>query len=332
MKIIVTGATGFLGKYIVRELVQHNHQVIAIGRNQAVLEQLKSEMVEILAIDLLNEKALAEQLPKADVIIHAAALSTVYGKRKDFIDNNVEVTKHLYTLAKQKGISRFVFVSSPSVYTARTDRYNIREEDVDTSNRLNYYIESKLLAEHYLMKQADDTVEVIITRPRGLFGIGDTSIFPRLREANQKFGLPLLKKQGESLIVDVTCVENVAYALRLCAEKDGINKEIFNITNGEPVSFQKMMTTVFQGVGETPRFIYRNPKVLYNIAWLIEKVYYTFHFKKEPPITPYTVCTLAYSQTLNIEKAKRLLGYKPIITIDEGIEQYVEHIKEKKGK
>lgn len=330
MKIIVTGATGFLGRYVIRELRSHGHDVIAVGRNKEVLSRLQSEGYETCEVDLRTQSSIEKMLPSADVLIHAAALSTVYGKREDFIAHNTNATKYLFETAQKKGIKRFVFVSSPSIYADRKDRFNIKEDEYDVNNKLNFYIESKIAAENYLLAQEKTKIEIVIMRPRGLFGVGDTSIFPRLLEANKKIGLPLFKQKGTSLIVDITCVENVAYALRLCTEKEGIDREVFNITNGEPVAFEQLMIRVFEGIGEEPRFKYRNPNSFYQIAKGIEGFYQRFNIQAEPPLTRYTVCTLAYSQTLCIDKAKQLLGYKPIMTVDEGVEKYIQSLKEER--
>jgi len=106
----------------------------------------------------------------------------VWGRRQDFIDTNVTGTMRLIEAARRQGVRRFVYVSSPSIYAGRMHRTDIREEDYDPTNKLNYYIESKLMAERQLAQVQG--IEVVIVRPRGLFGVGDTSIIPRLIKAN----------------------------------------------------------------------------------------------------------------------------------------------------
>ena len=217
-------------------------------------------------------------------------------------------------------MKRLVFVSSPSIYAGKCDRLNIRETDCDASNCLNYYIESKILAEKVLREQRG--VPCVIIRPRGLFGIGDGSIIPRLIKANRRSGIPLFR--GGHNLVDITCVENAALALRLAIESEAAAGEVYNITNGEPREFRAILEELFRELGEKPRYLRLPLGLLYGVACLAERIYRLFRLNGEPPFTRYTICTLGYSQTLNIEKAEWELGYRPIISLSAGIRKYAK--------
>lgn len=317
-RILVTGPYGFLGKYVIDELISNGYEVVAFGRNREKMEELKRDGVDICIGDFCNLDDDLRATKDIDCVLHCGALSTVWGRRQDFIDTNVTGTMRLVEACRKNGVKRFVYVSSPSVYSGKQDRLNIKEEDYDPENKLNYYIESKIMAENQL-KQITDLPWVIV-RPRGLFGVGDTSIIPRLIKVNSKIGLPLFNR-GENL-VDITCVENVALALRLSMESDKVIGNTYNITNGEPQGFKQILERLFTQIGVKPRYLYINIKVIYAISCLLEFVYKTFHIYKEPTMTRYNVCTLGYSQTLDISKAKRDMNYKPKMTLNEGIEHY----------
>lgn len=319
-RILVTGAYGFLGKYVIDELVKNNYKVLAFGRNKTKMQQLKKKNVDIFIGDFCNKNDALKATENVDYVIHCGALSTVWGKREDFINTNVNGTMNLVEGCRKNKVKRFVYVSSPSIYAGKMDRTNIKENDYDENNKLNYYIESKILAEKELDKNRD--VNWVIIRPRGLFGIGDTSIIPRLIRVNSKIGLPLFNK-GKNY-VDMTCVENVAYALRLCLESEKAVGNIYNITNGEPQCFKDLLEELFDKLGVKPKYMFININVIYFISCLIELFYKTFRIYKEPMLTKYNVCTLGYSQTLDITKAKKDLKYKPIITLSEGIEKYAK--------
>lgn len=332
-KIIVTGATGFLGQYVIQELVAQHYDVIAVGRNKAQLDFLEEEYtITPLMLDLNHRSEVFRLWPKeVSACLHCAALSTVYGPYEDFYEANVAVTKNVIEASIAKQVKRLVFVSSPSIYAKCKDDFNIKE--VDLTNKafdppyLNNYIQTKIEAER-LLHHYQEEIELVIVRPRGLFGIGDTSIFPRLMAVNQKIGIPLFRN-GQGNIMDLTCVENVAYALRLCVEANGINGCIFNITNDEPISFKRLIDRIFQLLGEEIHYRQFNEQFIYKIAHLLEKFHYLFKLKKEPLLTRYTVSILAYSQTLDIRFAKEKLGYQPIMTIDEGIQKYITDYKMK---
>ena len=159
-------------------------------------------------------------------------------------------------------------------------------------------------------------------RPRGLFGIGDTSILPRVINLSQKIGIPLIG-DGRQLM-DMTCVENVALAIRLAIEAPEAKGEVYNITNGEPRAFRDLLEESLTGLGYPIKYRKIPASLLSGIASSLEFIYKTLNLKGEPPLTRYTYYLLRYSQTLDISKAEKDLGYHPKISISEGIEQYVQ--------
>ena len=327
-RVLVTGATGFLGKYLVEELINNGYEVVAQGRKENILNNLKEQYkVNILKCSLNEIKNIDMNI---DCVIHTAALSTVWGKWQDFYDSNVLGTENVIKFCLKNNVRRLIYVSSPSVYSAKFDRFNIKEEDFDKNNKLNFYIKSKILAENLINKIDNQKLETVIIRPRGLFGIGDTSLVPRLINANSKIGIPLFN-DGKN-VVDITCVENVAYSLRLAMEKEEANGNIYNITNGDPTEFKNILDKLFTELGERANYRKMNINLMYFVASVIELFYKLFRIYKEPMITKYTIATLGYSQSLNIEKAKKDLDYNPKITLEEGIKKYAEHERKKNNR
>ena len=318
--VLVTGATGFLGKYVVDELVEHGYQVRAFGRNSKVGRSLENSSVSFFQGDLTKADDVLEACKGMDLVVHAGALSTVWGPWEDFYQANVLGTKYVLEACRQIGIKRLVYVSSPSIYAAPRDQLGIKESDAPEENNLNNYIRSKLASEK-LFKDYPD-VPSIILRPRGLFGIGDTSILPRVINLSQKLGIPLIG-DGRQLM-DMTCVENVALAIRLAIEAPEAKGTIYNITNGEPRAFRDLLEESLTGLGYPIKYRKIPAFLLSVIATSLEFLYKTLNLKGEPALTRYTYYLLRYSQTLDISKAEKELGYHPKISISEGIEQYVK--------
>ena len=125
--------------------------------------------------------------------------------------------------------------------------------------------------------------------------------------------------------MDMTCVENVALAIRLALEAKEAHGQVYNITNGEPKTFKYLIETTLKGLGEPIRYRKIPAGLVASAAYSLEGVYRLFHLKTEPPLTRYTYYLLRYSQTLDIQKAQTELGYYPKMTIEEGIDNYVQH-------
>lgn len=317
--VLVTGATGFLGEYLVRRLVKE-YQVLALGRNREKGRQLTAYGARFCQGDFTDRESCAPYFEGVDYVIHAGALSTVWGKWEDFYQTNVVGTHLVAGLCLANGVKRLVYISSPSVYTGREDQYHIREDQAPRQNDLNDYIRSKLMAERVIRRWNRKGLETVILRPRGLIGIGDTSLVPRLLGANKKTGVPLFR-DGRNL-VDITCVENVALACELAMKAQGASGRVFNITNGEPMAFGRILEQFLAAIGEKPRYLRLPFGVVYAVAEGLEWVYRTFRLSGEPPLTRYTVCTLGYAQTMDIRQAKEILSYEPEKTLAESIREY----------
>ena len=139
MKVLVTGATGFLGKYVVKELVTEGYFVRAFGRNEAVGQSLVSDQVEFFKGDLSSKQAVEEACKGVEMVVHAGALSTVWGPWESFYQANVLGTQHVLEACRTNKIRRLVYVSSPSIYAAPKDQIDIKEEDAPAENHLNNY-------------------------------------------------------------------------------------------------------------------------------------------------------------------------------------------------
>lgn len=312
---LVTGASGFLGGYVVTELREHGFRVIATGRNAAALPTGGPTIVGDL-------DALASTDAPADVVVHCAGLSTPWGRWADFEHANVTGTDRVLSYARRNGVRRIVHVSSPSIYAAARHATNLTENQVDPRNRLNGYIRSKIAAEQLLhrARQQPGAPEIVILRPRGIIGAGDTSLVPRLLEVHERIGIPLF--DGGRALIDLTAVQNVAAGLRLAAETPGIDGETFNLTNGDPRTFRDLLEELFTLLGRTPRYRTLPARPLYAVAGLLETLSALLPPRPEPPLTRYTLSTIAYSQTLDISKARTLLGYAPQVSLDESLASY----------
>ncbi|RHW34664.1 NAD-dependent epimerase/dehydratase family protein [Lysinibacillus yapensis] len=322
--IAVTGATGFLGQHVVKRLVSEGFQVTALGRNQAIGDAFPKE-VKFVKVSLEDRDGISRAMKNQDYVIHCAALSSVWGNYADFYNANVVGTQNLVDAALFSNVKRFVHVSTPSIYFNLHERtkINLKEDNILPAPAINYYAETKRIAEEVVDEAFKKGLPAITIRPRALFGPGDNAIIPRLIKANEKSGIPFIN--GGKVLTDITYVENVVDALFLClsSEMPTLGRK-YNITNGEPMYLGDILEKVFLVLNETMRKREIKYERILCIASMLEKTHRLFGIKKEPIITPYTVTVLSHSQTLNIDAAKTELGYQPRISIDEGINRFAE--------
>ncbi|KTR24488.1 NAD-dependent epimerase/dehydratase family protein [Curtobacterium citreum] len=313
-RVLVTGASGFVGGHVVRTLREHGYRVTAAGRRAAALPE-----GDVFVGDL-DDLGRAE-VP-ADVVVHCAALSSPWGRWAEFEHTNVTGTAQVLRYARRVGARRIVHVSSPGIYAAPRDRLAIREDQVDPSRPMNHYIRSKLHAEALLRAAVGgrDGPEIVVLRPRGVIGAGDTGLVPRLLRVHERVGVPLLR--GGRGLVDLTAVENVAHAVRLAVEVPGAAGLAFNVTNGDPRPFVDLLDQLLAGLGLDPRHRSLPARPVAALAGALEAVCAVLPGHPEPPVTRYTVSTITHSQTLDISRARSVLGYAPQVSLDDALASY----------
>ncbi len=317
-KIVVTGATGFLGKKLVYTLKAMNLNPVALGRNQSIGNQFINDGIPFLSLDLTDKEKTISAFTDAEYVINCAGLSSVWGAQSEFTKANVVAVKNVIEGCQINGIKRLIHISTPSLYFDYSDRYDLTEESPLPSRFVNNYAQSKKEGEVLIQEAHYMGLPTVILRPRGIFGPGDTAIFPRILTAMKKNKLPLIE-QGRALM-DITYVDNVVDSIILAMESENIEGQIYNITNGEPRTFINLLQ-MLSGKLEIPL---RTKNISFRSAYysslLIESLYRAFRIKKEPPITCYGVGLVSKSMTFDIRKAQKELGYAPKISIEKGMD------------
>ncbi|KTD58064.1 3-beta hydroxysteroid dehydrogenase/isomerase [Legionella sainthelensi] len=322
MICVVTGATGCLGMNLTKRLVEEGHEVIALGRNEQLGKIITQLGAQFIAMDLADNAKLKNTALNAQTIFHCAALSSPWGRYKDFYEANVTGTQHIIDATPDN--ARLVHVSSPSIYFNFREQYNIKEDMALPPKPANYYVKTKLLAEAVVDKAYQEkNLNVITLRPRAIFGPYDRAIFPRLLKNEKKGFLPIIG-DGKN-VIDITYVENVVESLLLAARADQqFCGKKYNITNNEPQTLLNILTQLFHALQKpfTPKFIPYSVAKIY--AGCMEKAFSLPFITKEPRLTQYSAAVLSLGQTLNIDAAQKDLGYQPKINIAQGIEHFAQ--------
>ena len=326
MKSLITGATGFLGGALAHRLHSMGWDVTALGRNASRLDQLESEGMRVLQLDLKDKSAISTACKDQEIVFHCAALPSPWGNFEAFYQANVIGTRNVIRGCEEHKVKRLVHVSTPSLYFGYSSRINVKETDA-LPEPVSNYAATKILAEQELDQAFANGLATIAIRPRALFGPGDTVIFPRLIPRLQSGRLPILG-DGEN-IVDLTYIENVVDALLLCAESPAntLGKK-YNISNGEPVKIWKLVERICTELNlPTPKrkISYRTANAA---ASALEFLYTLIPTHPEPPLTRVSVSMMANSTTLDISAAKNELGYQPKVSIDEGFDIFMKWWKQ----
>jgi nucleoside-diphosphate-sugar epimerase len=329
MTILVTGATSGLGRNAAAFLVQQGEKVRATGRNRAQGETLRAAGMEFAALDLASAGTAALQplLQDVDTVWHCAALSSPWGAWRDFHAANVQATSHLVQAAVANGVRRFVHISTPSLYFDFTHRLDI-DESFRPARYVNHYASTKAQAEDVIRQAAvahPDTTFVML-RPRGIFGPHDRVLLPRMLRLLRERGGQLPLPRGGAAKLDLTYVGNVVHAMHLATTSTQVRSgDAFNITNSQPGSLREVLDALLARLG----IAYRIKNVPYPVLDLAARAMqgWASVSGREPLLTRYSVGALNYDMTLSTRAAQETLGYQPLWTLDQSIEQTVNWIK-----
>jgi len=327
MKVLVTGATGFLGGALTRRLQGMDMQVTALGRNPDALACLEQQQIKTVRADLVDTETIVDACRGQEVVFHCGALSAPWGKPQDFYNANVIGTENIIRGCEENRVKRLVHVSTPSIYFGYEPRFNVREDADLPQKPANEYARTKHMAEMRVDEAFQRGLPVITIRPRAIFGPGDKALLPRLMERLQKGDLRIIGS-GKNL-ADLSHIENVVDALLLCAQASAhsLGKK-YNITNGEQVILWDLIKRTATALGVPVPEKHIPYPVADGVARIFETVYSLLPGQPEPPLTRYSVGILAIGFTLDISAARHDLGYRPRVSIQEGFDQVVKCWKE----
>lgn len=327
MKILVTGATGFLGHALAVQLKKDGHKVVGCGRDKTKGAELASIGIDFARADLSDSHRIEELCSGMDWIFHCGALSSVWGKREDFWSSNVQGTRNIVQGALRQRVQRLIHISSPSIYFRFAHAENIHEDDPLPPKFINTYTASKYAAEEEVQIGVQKGLESVILRPRAIYGPRDTSIFPRILRSLESGRLPIIGNGNNKTAISY--VDNVVHAC-VCAAYAQLphSGRAYNITDGETIELWPLLNHIADELGLPKPKKYRSARMLRWMARGMEVAHRIANPDKEPILTEYGVGLLSCTCTLNIERAQKELGYSPQISTEEGIQRFLSWWKQ----
>lgn len=320
-KVLVTGAGGFLGSYIARDLISQGYTVYSFSRSKYPL--LENMGVIQRQGDLSLYADVEAALTGVDAVIHTASQVGMWGRYADFYKTNVTGTENIIRACHKLHIPKLVYTSTPSVAFGEESLCNVNET-VDYPDRyLSMYAETKAIAEKLVLLANGGSLSTVAIRPHLIFGPGDLNLVPRVVDAARRGKLKIIG-DGKNL-VDVTYVENASMVHVMALEKlepmAAIAGKAYFLGQG-PIKLWDFTNELLKRSGEKPVTKKISFKLAYFLGFMIEMVLKMIgKFDVHPPMTRFVALQLGKSHYYSHANIERDLGYKPKFTIEEGLDR-----------
>ncbi len=313
MKALVTGASGFTGGYLVRNLIEHNYDVRAFVRPSSDIDELKKWPIEFAFGHLQNKGDIEDAMQGIDVVFHIAAIyRSANLPDTAYWEVNVLGTEHVMEAALKHGVQRVVHCSTGGVHG------HVENPPANEDSPLHpgdIYQESKLEGEKIaFFYHREKGLPVTVVRPIGIYGPGDTRMLKMYRMVqNRKF---IMFGDG-NVLYHLTYVTDTVEGIRLAAEAPNAVGEAYIIGGEKYITLNQFAELIANELNVPPPRLHLPVWPLYIAGYLCEKI--CIPFRIQPPIFRRRVDIFTKDRAFDISKAKRDLGYQPQVDLQEGI-------------
>ena len=325
---LITGAGGLVGSSLAEACVKRGYKVKALIRSGSDGSFLEKLGVEVVRGDLQDKTLPIEATQGVDTVFHCAAKVGDWGSVDSYRQVNVEGLRKLLDSLNPAQLYKFVHFSSLGVYEAR-HHYQTDESTPPPDQHFDGYTQSKMESEKLALQyHKDKGYPIVVLRPGFIYGPRDRTVLPRLME---KLKTKEVKYIGSSsYAMNNIFVGNLVQAAFLALDNPNAVGQVFNLTDGEKVSKKRFITTIAKGMNlPTPFFLPVPLWLVRLIASSMEKKALKRGALEAPKITKANIKFLGLNLDFSIEKAKRILGYAPAKTFDEGMAETLNWYKNK---
>jgi nucleoside-diphosphate-sugar epimerase len=321
MHALVTGGGGFLGRYIVEQLVARGDRVRAFGRRE--YPELAALGVEVVRGDLRDRRQTLAACSGVDTVFHVAGMAGIWGPWKQFHDINVRGTENVLAGCLLHRARRLVFTSSPSVTFDGQDQCGCDESIPYARRWLCHYPHTKAIAEQRVLAANTGGLLTCALRPHLIWGPRDGHLVPRLIERART---GRLRRVGDgSNRIDMVYVENAAAAHLQAADALKINSPVagraFFISQCEPVNCWQWIDQLLALAKLPPVARSISLAAAWRIGAALEVAYRLLPRRFEPPMTRFLAAQLGRSHYFDIRRAQTAFGYRAAISTSEGMER-----------
>lgn len=328
MNVLVTGGGGFLGLYIVEQLVEAGETVRVLCRGE--YSRLKELNVETVQGDIRDTATVKRACEGIDSVFHTAAVSGIWGPWDYFYSINTQGTLNILDACKSQGVTRLIYTSSPSVVYDGATHENANEYLPYSDQYLCHYPQTKMLAEKaVLAANGENGLATVALRPHLIWGPRDNHLIPRLIK-RAKSGRLRQVGQGTNLI-SMSYVENAAAAHLQAAARlfydSPVGGQAYFINEPEPVLLWEWINQLLQEAGLPPVEKHISVKAAKRIGGVLEFLYRVFHLPGEPPMTRFLASQLSSSHYYDISRARHDFGYQPLVEFEEAMQRMQPELK-----
>jgi nucleoside-diphosphate-sugar epimerase len=310
MKILITGASGFIGTYLVQELLQQNHTINTLSRKK----NYSIPNTKTFTGDITNISTIKSAFHDIDVVIHNAAYANDWGNKESYYSINVKGTKNIVELCVKHNVKHLLYTSTAGIYGFPNNTIPIKEIDGATKKPLNTYGLTKIESEKVLNEYSD--LKTTIIRPPMVFGAGGKPTYLLLSRIQQ--GKMAYIGKGEKHI-SIAHPADVAQCFRLALEKG--KEGAFNV-----VSFYSTIQELVEAIAKGLDVASPTKHIPFYLAYL-SGFFSELFAKDEPGLTRFRVIKLGTSRIIDSEKAKIELGFKPQYDLQKTIDDMVSWYK-----
>ena len=310
----VTGGSGFIGGRLIERLVEEGVRVRALARSDRSAEAVRARGAEPVRGDLVDHGALEAGARGCEVVFHAAAHVVDWGPWRDFERINVRGTANVVRAARRAGVRRLVHVGTEAALMAGDPLVAADESQPLQPRSPAPYSASKARAEVEVLTGAGRGLEAVVVRPRFVWGPGDTTLLPSIAEQVRAGRFAWVG--GGRQLTATTHIDNTVHGLVLAAER-GPDRGVWFVTDGPPIPFREMIERMLATVGlEGPSTSIPIPaaRVLMEAGERVGGL-----LGKRPPLTRFAFWVAHQECTLDISRARRELGYEPVVGRDAGL-------------
>jgi len=316
--VLVTGGTGYFGARLVLALLARGVQVRVLARPAADTTRLAARGAEIVRGDVTEPGTLGAAFAGRTVVIHAAGRVSDWGPRREFFRVNAQGTANVVAACRAAGVRRLVHLGSLTVLGLPRDGGVVDETTPPADAPADAYTASRLSGERIVRAaHGEGGFETVVVRCGLIWGPGEPTILPRI--------LALLRRGrmvypgGGYNHLGMAYVDNLVEGVILAATAPAAAGRLYHVTDGEDVTCREVLDAIAAALGVPPPRRSVPFLVIYAVAALLEAAAKVARSVSPPPITRYGARLVACDCRYDIGRARRELGYRPVVTFREGV-------------